>query len=299
MKKNIMIITVTILVTGIAVQQASAIGISPARMTYDVREYNCTFNSNIGYTLTRPGSARYSMFSVCDVAGMSGTVTGCGASGSVTYIDSKNILIDWQSTELSSKTQTTATINIQSPQSWDCPAIPGEGPYMVDFVWHSDVVSIGSGISVGAATISQISLWRNYALRGTVTGVQNEYNANQAVQFGVDVVDYYIGNGMLKWFDFSYTIDWESDGVIDGLISGVRMADELGQTGANTLCAGFKYKTLGLEHIYSEPGDYIISISLKDSIDTTSLQIPVHIIPEPMSLLLLGIGGIFARRLKH
>jgi hypothetical protein len=293
MKRKIMI--AISLMASILIQQVSAIGISPARRTYDIREYNCTFNSNIGYTLTRPSSARYSMFSVYDAIGMNGTITGCGASNSFEYVDNKNILIDWQSSELLSVSTTTATINIQSPQSWDCPATPGGGSYMADLVRHSDVISTGSGISVGVAVVSQISLWRNYALRGTVTGLQETYTSNQPVQFGVEVTDYLIGQGLLNWFDFSYSIDWESDGIVDNYLSGIRMADELGRTDGYSICGGYKYKDLNLEHIYSAPGDYLITLNLKD-METTSLIIPVHVVPEPTALLLLGLGGLFLRK---
>jgi len=274
-----------------------AIGISPARRTFDISEFDCTFNSNLGYTLTRPDT-RYSLFTVYNKGGLTGTITSCSASNSIEYIDDNNILIDWESNELNSVGSITSWVSVKSPSSWDCQAVPGGGSYMFDLVRHSDVIETSSGVGAGVAVISQLSLWRNYALRGTVSGIQESYQLNQAVLFDVGVVDYYVGQGFLKWFDFSYTIDWESDGIIDQTLTGIRMTDDLGQTAGDAISTGFKYKDLNFEHLYSNGGEYLITLNLHDSIETTTLQIPVHVTPEPTTLFLLGMGSLFMRK-KH
>jgi hypothetical protein len=308
MKRKIMIVAVVFLMTDFLIQQASAIGISPARTTRDLLEYNCAFNSSIGYTLTRPSSARYSMFSVYDAAGMNGTITGCSASNSFEYIDNKNILIDWQSNELLSVSTTTAAINIQSPQSWNCPAVPGEGSYMADLVRHSEVVNVGSGISVGVAAVSQISLWRNYAPKAYALNYQDSITHGQSANFVFQFADKqtswvssYIDRNSNGGPWLSYSIDWEGDGVADITGSGIFDEDPIPYPKFPVFwmwTSGIQLSTISLDHIYASSGDYTATVKVWDSIESTTLEIPIHVVPEPATLLLFGLGGLFLRKYK-
>ena len=273
--------------------QVYGIGISPARWTVDFKE-NGDFNSAKSYILSRP-STQYSQFTAYQAGGLNVEITGCSASDGIEYLPDGSILIDWNSSELVSQSSINAYIDVATPDPWLSPVDPGNS-YMADLVRHTEVLDPDSGIGGVVSVVSQINFYRNYALKGQVIDLQDNYSLNTPLQFGIDVTDYLSTPGYLKWFDFSYTIDWESDGIIDDSLSGIRMRDELGQTDGDSICAGFKYKTLDLEHLYTASGDYLVSINLIDHIDITTLQIPVHVIPEPATLLLIGLGSLFLRR---
>lgn len=294
------------LIASFLVQQVSAIGISPTRSTFDLLEYNCTFNSNISYTLNRPSSTRYSMFTVYDAAGMTGSITGCSASNSCQYINNKNILIDWQSAELASTSHITATINVQSPQFWDCPAVPGGDVFMPDLVRHSDASVSGSGISIGVAAVSQLALYRNYAPRPYVTSYQDTLNIGQSGNFVFRLED-----KQFVWFSpypdknynggpwLSYSIDWEGDGIIDTIGNTTFDKNPVpypGYPGLWKWTSGIQASTIALNHIYNAAGDYSAIVKVWDARESTTLGVPVHVIPEPTTILLIGLGGIFMRK---
>ena len=152
--------------------------------------------------------------------------------------------------------------------------------------------------------MSQVRLWRNYSLKGDVTGLHVTYSPDELVDFDVHVKDYLSSSTFLWHFDFSYSIDWESDGLIDNSLAGIRMYDELGQTDGSTISSGFKYQDLAFSHAYPDPGDYLITLGLTDRIETTYIHIPVHVtttpaVPAPSSLCLVAFGLAVGRRWKR
>ncbi len=304
MKKELLAFNFILLTTLCMVSDVSGIGISPARATYDITEYNCSFNSTIGYTLVRP-STRYSSFIASDSLGLTGTVVGCSASDGIEYLEDGSMIIDWQSSELSSLESITATMNFQSPQVWDCPAEPGGNAYLADLVRHSEMVDTGSGIVATLSAVSQVSLWRNYAPR---TYLQSSATTGLTVSLGLEFEDKssswwsryvdrdYYGNPF-----FSYDIDWDGDGQTDQ--SGSATFDEEPvphdkYPSLSTWTSGIQTSTLSLEHVFSDSGNYLTTLYLTDGTETTSLQIPVNVVPEPATLALVGLGGLFLRKRK-
>ncbi len=286
------------------VSHVEAIGISPGRWPSDITEYNSQFNSSMGYTLIRPGT-RYSLFTVYDAAGLTGIITGCSASNSFEYLDDKSILIDWESPELASVGTITASIQMQSPIPWDCPAEPGGGVYITDLVRHSDVIQTGSGISAGVAAISEVALWRNYAPKIHLLDSQNIAEVGQSANFAIQFDD-----KMPSWFSrysdrdynggpwLSYSVDWDSDGVVD--FNGTATWDEEPEYDSYykiyRWTSGIQTSTLSLDHIYNQAGDYITTIKVWDGLESTIIEIPINVVPEPATLLLLTLGGLFLRR---
>ena len=57
--------------------------------------------------------------------------------------------------------------------------------------------------------------------------------------------------------------------------------------------------TLSLNHIYGVAGKYAATVRVSDSGESATLEIPVHVVPEPATLLLLGIGGMLVRKRNH
>lgn len=303
MKKNLLAFSFVLLTVLCMVSDVSGIGISPARATFDITEYNPSFNSNIGYTLSRPGT-RYSGFSVSNSSGLIGTIIGSSASSGIEYLADGSMIIDWQSSELSSLGSITTTMNFQSPESWEPPVEPG-GALITDLVRYSEMIDIDSGIGGIAAVVSQISFWRNYASRvylqsSAITGL----SVNLGLQFEDKSTSWwsryadrdYYGNPF-----FSYDIDWDGDGQTDQ--SGTVTFDEepVPDSKYPTLfrwTSGIQISTVSLEHVFAEPGDYIATLYITDSIETTSLQIPLTVIPEPATLALFGFGGLFLRKRK-
>jgi|GEM_PF-5466659 len=281
---------------------AYAIGISPGRWTNDLYEYDCSFDADNTYTLIRPSSRRYSQFTVFDVAGMTGSLAGCSASSGIEYIDDKSILIDWESEELASLGDITASIHVQSSHSWDCPVEPGGDVYVDSLVNHMEIPESSDGIGGFLSCVSQLALWRNYAPRVYLQDMATENLTAQLVwQLEDKQASWFSQSAEAVWF--GYEIDWDGDGVTDQ--SGTTTFDEepvphWKYPTCSTWTSGTQISTLALDHVYAAGGDYMANITVRDFYnnhsETTSMQIPISVVPEPATFALLGLGGLLLRK---
>ena len=306
MKRNLLAFSFVLLTIFCMVSDVSGIGISPARWPNNLPEYDCSFDSSLTYSLMRPSTRRYSQFSISNPAGLSGTITGCSASGGIEYLSDGSMIIDWQSNELLSLSSITASINVTSPEAWACPAEPGGDTYMADLVWHKEMVETDSGIIPTLWTVSQIAFYRNYAPKAYLqSSATTGLTANLGLQFEDKKSSWfskYIDrdyNGTNPWF--AYNIDWDGDGQTDQ--SGTAIFDEEPVPDSKypslfRWTSGIQVSTLSLEHVFSDPGNYLTMLYLTDGTETTTLQIPVNVTPEPATLALFGLGGLFLRKRK-
>ena len=282
-QKNVLWLTcVTLLTVGIVVPTAYGIGISPGRNTFAVAE-NGGLDANLTYWLYPP-QGQYSSFSALAPMGLNTAITGFSSTAGIEYRDDGSVLIDWDTA--GRPLSISAYVNVSSPDNWQCPIDPGYKS-MDDLVWYSEGFD-----SATLGVISQIALIRNYALKGNVTGLQDSYPANTPVQFGLEVTDYTSYEIFLSRNKFAWSVDWESDGIVDAIQSDIQMIGEFGPTEQYEAYSGFGYKDLDFAHSYSEPGSYLVTLNLTDGMETTTLQIPIEVVPEPASLSLLAVAGI-------
>ena len=280
---------------------ALGIGVSPGRWTVDISEDGSRVlpSNALTYTLFR-GSTRYSGFSLLNPLDLDASIVGTDVSSGVDVLSNKSFVIDWDDPLLVSRSSITASVEVTTQSPWN-PSSIEPGSYRIEnLAVHSDLLSSDSGVGAVASVVSQVALWRNYALDGDIVALAECYQLGAPTTFGVNVTDYISYATYMKYLDFGYDVDWESDGICDDSLNGIRMTSETGLAGSLDICSGFMNKELLFSHEYSTPGDYLITLNLRDSIDTTSLEIPVTIVdscttvPEPASvqLALLGLCAV-------
>jgi len=172
-------------------------------------------------------------------------------------------------------------------------------------VRHSDAIETGSGVVAGVATVSQIAFYRNYAPRAYVASYEDVVAIGESAMFTLDFED-----KQPSWFSkypdrdynggpwLSYSVDWEGDGIID--LNGAAIWDE--EPSFDSLyklyewTSGIQASSILLGHVYDIAGDYMATVTVWDHAESATLEMPVHVVPEPATLLLLGLGGLFVRR---
>ncbi len=271
------------------VSQASGIGISPGRTTLNVAE-NGGLDANLTYWLYPP-QGQYSSFCTLTPMGLNMAISGFSSTTGIEYRADGSVLIDWDTA--GNPSSISAYVNVNSSDNWQCPIDPGYKS-MDYLVRHSEGVD-----SAVLGVVSQIALIRNYALKGNVTGLQDSYLANTPVQFGLEVMDYTNYGVFLSRNRFAWSIDWESDGIIDESQSDIQMIGEFGPTEQYEVYSGFEYKDLDFDHTYSESGSYLVTLNLTDRMETTTLQIPIHVVPEPATLSIMALSSLILLKHKH
>lgn len=277
------------------------IGISPARWTLDVLE-NGGLDTHKSYELSPPSSKQYSTFNIQQPAGLDVEITGWSDSPGIARLNESSLLIDWNLVETPS---VTASINVQTPNPWQTTVEPGGDKYLGSLVSHNEVADPDSGIGATASVISQIQFWRNYAPRIDLVDLHEPTSmvepANLVLEFEDKSPAWNSKHANNPWF--SYDIDWESDGVIDQI--GTATFDEAPiphttYPDISTWTAGIQTATLSLDHAYGVSGDYLATVNVTDYRlgETTSMQVPITVVPEPATLLLLGLGGVLSGNRK-
>ncbi len=187
MRRSKLIVTICLVCFA---SQLYGIGISPGRRTFHTAE-NGSLNAQVGYYLIRP-QERYSAFKALTAAGLDTSVTGCSSTNGIQHPSDGSLLIDWDAADITiwdGRKVVEASININTPAGWVNPAVAGGSRYLDTLVQHIEVEDPG-GINAILAVSSQLALYRNYALRGEVTNLQNSYSANSPVQLDVEITDY-------------------------------------------------------------------------------------------------------------
>lgn len=275
-----------------SVSQVCAIGISPGRWTNTLPEY-VIGDTVLEKAVTLYQDGPYSEVRLLDPIGMDAFFNDDLPTGT-SLANENSLVVDWA--QVGSSTL-NLSYNVLIPDGWTSPTGPGGDrnlPWGLIHQQIADPSQAGIGAILGA--VQQFSIYQNYAIRGNVVELQDSYSANTPVQFGLEVKDYASYAMYLERFRIAWSVDWESDGIIDESQSGIQMIGELGETNPSDLVTGFKYKNLDFEHAYSEPGDYLATLYLADSVETTTMQIPINVIPEPATIVLFGLGALFIKK---
>ena len=288
---GLMLPSLLVLCAGIS-HDAYGVGISPARWSVDVTENSPGVSGSTTYNLTR-GGTRYSSFRVTSTAGLQGTVTGFSASAGVESAGSSAILIDWDTVGAQNM---SVYLTVSSPDPWSCPAEPGGSVYYDSLVTHADVPDPTAGIVGVAAVVSQMALYRNYAPRTTVLSRPETVSAGQTL-----VLDLEFEDKASAWFNkdpnrtwFTYHVDWDGGGIPDesgGVPFDESPVPDSRYPSLSTWTSGVQTSTLSLNHAYLDTGDWMASVTVVDvGGETTSLQIPIAVVPEPMCCTMVGFA---------
>jgi len=291
---------ITLSIVLVATQISYGIGISPARWTVDLPE-NGLKDYGLTYSLSRP-STQYSSFTVSDPAGLDVSITGWSGIEGMERMDDNSILIDWNALGGQSA---SAYVNVRVPDIWQSSVNPGSS-YLGQLVDHREVRDVDSGIGAVLSVVSQINFFRNYAPRINMLSLTKPSAVNQAANLTLqfeDKQDTWGCNDINRsWF--SYEIDWESDGIIDQ--SGGTTFDEAPTphpsiNGIVSWTGGLQTSTLSLNHIFDTSGSYLATINVTDYGigETTSMVVPIEVVPEPAMIALFGLGGLLIRKRRH
>jgi len=286
---------VTLIFVGGTVSQVCALGISPGRWT-DVLPEHVTGDTVLGKAVTLFQDGPFSEVRLLDPAGIDVFFHNNLPTG--TYLANENALVvDWAQVGTSTL---NLPYNVSIPNGWIAPN--GLGTHsMLEGLIHlqlADPSQGGIGALLGA--VQQFSIYQNYAPRASL---QNLATTELAVDLGLQFEDksssWWAYSTEHPWF--SYGIDWDGDGSIDQTGTATFDEEPVPDSQHPTLSrwtSGIQTSTLQLDHLYDAAGNYTATLTLSDSTETTTLQIPVEIIPEPVTVALLGLGGFFLRKRK-
>ncbi|HBG60725.1 MAG: hypothetical protein A2Y10_13005 [Planctomycetes bacterium GWF2_41_51] len=282
-------VLLTIVFIALVSPQVNGVGIFMGRQTFVIPE-NGRLNENITYWLFPP-QGQYSTFQPLAPMGLNTTITGCNAVAGIEYRDDGSLFIDWDAA--GNPSSIDAYVSVSSPDNWQCPAEAGGDRYIDNLVFHSE----GFG-SVTMGVFSQIALYRNYAPKASLQSLATtELAVSIGLQFEDKNLSWWANSAEHPWF--SYSIDWDGDGSIDQTGTATFNEEPVPDSQYPTLSrwtSGIQISTLQLDHLYDAVGNYNATLILSDSMETTTWQIPIEVIPEPATLLLFGFGVYLIKR---
>jgi len=282
-----------------SIPTALGIGISPGRMTRSIPEYHDSVVYQLWYSLIEPTTLQYSRFTTLGSQyGLNDIVTGWSSATGVTRVDDTTIIIDWSLVERNTRMgglegrATDAYVELTVPIDWTTPSGPGYS-WIGHGGMHIEIPEPSPGIGGVAAVVTQYSFYQNFAAQCQLsTPIKSEYVIDEIVELDVLVSDF-IGfqARAIDWGRFSYRVEWDQEGLGCDEASGLILYDSngLGEGDNDMLSPGGLNGAFTVANSYDTPGDYIIAIAVSNDDDTTILNIPVTVVPEPVTMSLLGV----------
>lgn len=296
MKKanQMMCMVVVLFVVMVLPSYTLALGISPARWTMDFPEYT-TDTTVRGGAVTLFQDGPFSSVDLLDPHGLDLSFRDLPTGTSL--FNENTLVVDWAQVGVDTL---VVPYNVSFPEDWVAPNGPGSNS-MFDILWHSQIADPNQGgtIIVILRVALQLSVWQNYAPRVHVEELLNSVDVGQLASVTLRLEDksssWWSENPNQHWF--SYEMDWDGDGLIDDI--GTTSFDEAPTPHWKypTLSAwtsGIQTGTQELNHIYDAAGSYTARLTIQDTgfvIESTTLDIPIEVTPEPTTITLLALGG--------
>lgn len=280
-------------------QTIYAIGISPGRQMLII-PYNLDngWDYQIEYWLYAPSERQYSTFSV---SGELQSIYDIHAG--ISPNNESHKLIDWDSINANT---TSVFMDLHLDPGWLISGGPGHQLFIRDAVRHIEADPEGGGIGGIASVASQLVFYQNYVPELQIAA-QEDIGINEVWQLDVMVKDFHNAPHYLALpaRRFSYQIDWNGDGQFDESSSGLPYYNELGEIVDYRNLSGWAHGEFSITNTFSTPGSHSIYLSVSDSIDTTTIEIPINVVgqpvPIPSTILLFSFGllGILGFRKKY
>lgn len=293
--KSAILIIASILTCFIFSKKIEAVGISPGRRTYGLQNNLVNgWDTQIEYWLYEPSERQYSTFSI---SGSLGPLYDIHAD--INPNNQSQILIDWALIDTNS---TSAFVNLHLDPGWLIPDGPGHQLLIRDAVRHAEADPDGGGIGAISSVVSQLYLYQNYAPDLQISAPENIL-VNEEWPLNVNVTDFHDAPNFRtnNAQSFSYQIDWDGDGEFDESLTGLPYYNEFGEIVDDFNLSGFASGEFSVVKTFSDAGNHSVVLSVSDSMDSTTIEIPVNVaVPIPSAILLFssGLAGLLGLKRK-
>ena len=271
---------------------AVSIGISPGRNVVSVPQ-----NIPLGYDATLQYNLYHSEDELFTRFYLDGTFADYNMAASIVSVggiaanDPQDVVIDWEAQGFTSPV--AALVKVHCEPDWNSPG--GFGTDTVSGATHVQMTEQGGTIGGIAAVFCQTLLYQNFAPTIDID-VAEVAGLGDLVIFDISVGDFLDANPLFTGdaMDYSYSIDWESDGVFDAQAGDLPFYNEDGDQVVRGNLNGPAHGSFSIQHAFSSPGTQTVTVAVSDGMDTTTSYTQVYITPEPGTLGLLALASVFA-----